>query len=134
MLNAYKIAALRVLLSCYALALFSPFLPHAEYFFNKSYIVRQLCENRKNPALMCEGICYVKKRIVETETAQTKESNPAPADGRGEQFSAHLLLPAEFGTSLQTASPLCFFITLSAPSSPFVTDVFHPPRVESLFL
>lgn len=133
-MNFCKTAALRVLLSCYVLAMLSSFLPHVEYLFNKSYIVQQLCENRENPALMCEGICYVKKRIVKAETAPAKEHNPAPRNNGYEQYAAHLLQFKESGISPQTSSPLLCLATVSEPSSQFVADIFHPPRAQSFFL
>jgi len=61
----------------YLLALLRSMYPVLDYYVNYDYIVEQLCENRDQPILDCNGKCYVAKEI---EKSQGKD-NP------------HLLMP-----------------------------------------
>lgn len=41
--------------------------------YNQNYIAANLCENKSRPALKCDGKCYLKKQI-----GNTQESEQAP--------------------------------------------------------
>lgn len=49
----------------------------ALYELRKDYIVRNLCENRDNPALNCCGKCYLKKQLkkVDERNDDTKQTS-----------------------------------------------------------
>lgn len=44
--------------------LFKPVLPVVGYIINYDYIIRELCENRNNAALNCNGKCQLKKELA----------------------------------------------------------------------
>ncbi len=59
--------------------LFKPLLPVVEYFAFYDYIKNELCENRDNQELECNGKCHLKKELAEAsesdnelQTFQTK--------------------------------------------------------------
>ncbi|MFB9053902.1 hypothetical protein ACFFVB_12520 [Formosa undariae] len=54
--------------------LFKPVWLLVEYVANYDYIVEKLCENRDQPALQCNGKCYLAKRISGT----TEEGEKSP--------------------------------------------------------
>lgn len=51
-----------------------PVFPLAEYVFNYTYIVTELCENRDKPQLACNGKCHLMKELAKS----AQEENPAP--------------------------------------------------------
>ncbi len=57
----------------YMTAMLRPMLPYIEYSLNKEYIKTVLCINKDEPMSMCEGSCYLKKRIQE-ESKKNKDS------------------------------------------------------------
>ena len=44
--------------------LLKPVLPVAGYIINYDYIVKELCENKDNSALKCNGKCQLKKELA----------------------------------------------------------------------
>ncbi len=44
-----------------------PVLPLLDYAANYDYIVKNLCENRDKPQLMCHGKCYLAKELCKNE-------------------------------------------------------------------
>lgn len=42
------------------------------YNLNKEYISKQLCENRNNPAIHCNGHCYLTKQLKKAEEGEGK--------------------------------------------------------------
>ena len=43
------------------------------YQVNKAYITQQLCENRSNPQLHCNGHCYLSKQLKKAEEGEQKQ-------------------------------------------------------------
>lgn len=54
--------------------LVKPLWPVAEYIINYDYIVTNLCENRAQPQLQCDGKCYLSKLLAKENGQQ--EDNP----------------------------------------------------------
>ncbi len=44
------------------------------YHLNKAYITQQLCENRNNPKLHCNGHCYLSKQLKKAEEGEQKQT------------------------------------------------------------
>jgi hypothetical protein len=42
-----------------------------QYYANKDYIAKNLCENRDKPQMHCEGKCCLKKRLEKDQNAPT---------------------------------------------------------------
>ncbi|WP_229207969.1 hypothetical protein [Dyadobacter beijingensis] len=105
-------------------------LVYLDYELRKEYIIANLCVNRDNPIVVCEGQCYLAKRVVDAKNQDER---------RAEQtYMAQLLYQV-----MDTRKPFVFtvpeyFETPPAVSydyfSPFfsrisATDIFHPPLV-----
>lgn len=52
---------------------FSRFFVFAGFEMNKSYIVKELCENRNRPELHCNGKCFLKKKLQAAEEKEKKQ-------------------------------------------------------------
>lgn len=44
------------------------------YHLNKTYITRQLCENKNNPKLHCNGHCYLSKQLKKAQEGESKSA------------------------------------------------------------
>src|SRR5688572_29795100 len=66
-----KILAL-FLLSAILLQIFMHLGIGVYYHLNKALIIRQLCENKDNPTLHCNGRCYLSKQLKKAEEKENK--------------------------------------------------------------
>ncbi|OJV19200.1 MAG: hypothetical protein BGO21_21120 [Dyadobacter sp. 50-39] len=105
-------------------------LVYLDYELRKEYIMANLCVNRDNPIVVCEGKCYLAEKIVEAKKQEER---------RAEQtYMANLLFQVmDTGKPFTFHAPDCWeerlavtFVDIS-PSFPgtVVTDIFHPPLV-----
>ena len=53
-----------------------PVLPFISYAVNYDYIIKELCENKDKPELLCKGKCYLSKELSKTTQEQENKSNP----------------------------------------------------------
>lgn len=101
-------------------------LPVIDYAVNYDYIATQLCENKSNPEMLCNGKCYVKKELTKTTQSQNCKELKAefldvfpPAEGflvmvdHKKEFVEKPLMSLYYSFSFQE----CF------------SEVFHPPTV-----
>ena len=44
------------------------------YHLNKNYIAQKLCENKNNPAIHCNGHCYLVKQLKKAEENEQQQS------------------------------------------------------------
>lgn len=105
-------------------------LLYLDFEIRKDYIVANLCVNRDKPILLCNGKCYLTKKVKET---REKEERQAEND-----YLSHLLFQVmdnrmtvfgDFGSSF-TLRPFVYYqfnpaLTAHNPAS----DIFHPPLV-----
>lgn len=105
-------------------------LVYLDYELRKEYIIANLCVNRGNPIAVCEGACYLAKKIVDA-----KKQDERQAEGT---YMAHLLFQVmDTGKPFVFRSPERFEMPLTVVfkyTSPFlsrtpVADIFHPPLV-----
>ncbi|MUH38262.1 hypothetical protein D9O36_20630 [Zobellia amurskyensis] len=54
--------------------LLKPLWPLVNYAVNYDYIVTNLCENRDQPMLHCDGKCFLAKQLA--QESEEKEKNP----------------------------------------------------------
>ncbi len=52
----------------------------AWYEYNKSYIAKNLCENRDKPQMKCCGKCYLHKQLNKAGDDDTNKNNPRKTD------------------------------------------------------
>jgi hypothetical protein len=60
---------------CFAMLL-KPLVPVLEYICNYDYIAKELCENKENIVMGCNGKCYLMKQLAkESETEKPLSSD-----------------------------------------------------------
>src|SRR3954467_13400411 len=93
------------------------------YYLNKEYISKNLCENRDKPQLNCCGKCVVKKELAKenkNESLPGSSKEKESAKQVNEKTNLIALLPATFCNIQFNYS---FFIPVSEVELPF-----QPPR------
>lgn len=68
-----------ILLQIVFIQTFNRFALEADYFINKNYVSKNLCENKDKPALNCCGKCFLKKQLKkqdkQDQSANTKKNS-----------------------------------------------------------
>ena len=113
----------------YLFATLKPVFPYIEYAVNYEHISTELCVNKNNPEMECQGKCHLQKQIVENENP---EKGPALPNFKKDVKDYYL--PSENSIKLENTSQfgnellLCTNLQIS---NGFLADVFDPP--DSLF-
>lgn len=112
------------ILSAIVLQLFSGSILFAAFKINQSFIAANLCENKSNPKMNCNGHCQLKKQLEEQEK---KEQNLPPG---GIKDKTELVYYIESSGkpvfALSKIRNTFFSYRVSAPVD-FADSVFHPP-------
>jgi len=104
---------------------FSQVVIVAQYYANKDYIAKNLCENRGKPKMHCDGKCCLKKRLAK----EGKDQVPSPRNQKSEQtvtlfFTDHV--PAVWQAFVEPV-PNHYFNRDDLRTFSFHSSVFHPP-------
>jgi hypothetical protein len=101
---------------------------------NHAYIATTLCENKNNPALHCDGKCYLMKKMAETTDSSPSNNTSKPLNLKKSMELAEF--PAE--TPAVFIPQLTFIL---APQIPIIqsylgilpeTRIFHPPSMTAI--
>ena len=107
---------------------------YLDYEIRRDYIISNLCENRAQPILLCNGKCWLEK-----ELAAAKKQDERRAES---SFLAKLLSPVIniaahdlfdiFDGDYQFSLPLssCYPDTQHFLLSGYIEDIFRPPSYE----
>ena len=101
-------------------------MPILDYAVNYQYISTQLCENRDQPELRCNGKCYIKKEILKSsENENTKESKVQITSIDAFVLNENLEFKADFSVEKNVENNFqnCFNLRVK----PFDESIFHPP-------
>jgi hypothetical protein len=99
----------------------------AEYYAQKDYIARNLCENRSRPEMHCEGKCCLKKKLAK----QGKEQTPAPGNQKDETATLFFCEPTcETLVVFQTLTATTYFIQNDSALADYQGSVFRPPALK----
>jgi hypothetical protein len=95
------------------------------YQFNSSFITEAFCVNKAQPALDCQGKCFIKKQLTKDKEAQQQSSKSI------ETLAFYLCMPQLETVCLDKLvpdfeSPVAFYNRHQLPSLFFST--FHPPK------
>jgi len=103
-------------------------LVYLDYELRKEYIIANLCVNRDNPIVVCEGKCYLAEKVVEAKKQEERRAE--------QSYMANLLFQVmDTGKPFIFRSPECFETRLVItfgyiyPLLPrgVVSEIFHPP-------
>ncbi len=121
-----KILAITILLAV-LLQTFSQLVVLADYYANKDYIAKNLCENRNKPYLHCEGKCCLKKKL----DRDSKQQSPAPFRQKLQEVqSLNLFIPTQafsFTIVADCSEEREYFLRNELFTASFPRNVFHPP-------
>lgn len=103
---------------------YSRFFVYAGFEINKSFIVKELCENRDRPEMKCEGKCFLKKRLAAAEEKEKKQEQEARSKSSVDVFVINEPLIFAFASiPPKKQRPMLIFFLLSE----FNNDILHPP-------
>ena len=103
---------------------YSRFFVYAGFEINKSFIVKELCENRNRPEMKCEGKCFLKKRLAAAEEKEKKQEQEARSKAAVDAFVINEPLVFSFASiEPKKQRPMSIFFLLSE----FNNDILHPP-------
>lgn len=98
---------------------------YANFWLNQEFIAENLCENREEPQLECNGKCHLKKELDKDDERKQKDTK--------QQVEVLLFLSPEISHNLeQTASYFIekqrhyAFVLVQEPKG-YHSHVFHPP-------
>lgn len=96
------------------------------YFANKQYIAENLCVNKNNKNLHCNGKCYLIKQLKE---AEKKEQSPAQPVSKMYDEELIMDLPETTGSNRKSDAFVSVEVTFLNTKyiSHFSSDIFHPP-------
>ena len=97
----------------------------AEYYANKDYIAKNLCENRDKPKMHCDGKCCLKKKLAK----EGKEQAPTPGNQKNESSVTLFYNDTHFEIApvLAVSTANHFFNRDDLRTFSFHGSVFHPP-------
>ena len=108
--------------------LLKPLWPLVEYVVNYDYIVENLCENKEEPILKCNGKCYLSKQIAKETQKDKKESSKLKKN----KFEPKIIT----SFSKEVVDLLFFYPTIHnhewisrCKFNLFSTEVLHPPQI-----
>ena len=94
------------------------------YHVNKTYVAQNLCENRKQGDLKCEGKCFLKKQTKKAEERQQKEKQ---GKEKYEAYSSNETLLPEMIMVFLPQTKRDVFEEHSGNSQ--ANRIFQPPRL-----
>jgi len=110
----------------YAMTLLQAYMPHVNYWMNRSYIISELCENRDRPEMDCNGRCHLKKQI-ETSSEQQDRGSAITEVQLMVEFVQPLFV-LEFKPIIYQAN-IKYGNHAVEPVVGFSPSIFHPPQI-----
>ena len=96
----------------------------SNYLINRSYISENLCENKNDIKLKCEGKCHLKKQLLKED-----KKEQTPINKVKEKIEFQILQSSQnihFGVLYNLIKPIvCPYLNLYIKTIP--VSVFHPP-------
>jgi hypothetical protein len=96
-----------------------------DYSVNRSFISKNLCENRLKPEIHCAGKCYLNKQLAKSNDSR----EPGDQKNSVKNLVTDLFVPVnEPITFILKETPVfASQFYLSSISSQFAGNIFHPP-------
>jgi len=102
-------------------------LVYVNFYINQDYIAENLCENKDEPILQCNGQCHLAKELAKEDKKEKKEHNQ-----KFEDRTVYFFSPIEDFTEL---NPVFFEkrehtnAQVQSQRVGYGTEVFHPPTL-----
>jgi len=125
----YRIYSI-ILLGCLIFNLFRFEIPYIQFVIFKSYIAKNLCENKDKPHCCCEGKCFREKQLKqvnstrETDTSTEKNTSKTTHSKEVTEFLLiqNLLSPITANEIVHLLPPSTIILSRS------VGSIFIPPK------
>lgn len=101
---------------------------YAEFYLNRDYIAENLCENKDEPELQCNGKCQLMKSLQEEDDNQSEEQKNTTKQVDFQLFADNVFESDAFATefeAVEATSCHCFY--LESFTNPVLKSIFHPP-------
>ena len=116
-----------LLLFAIMLPTLSPWGTVAYFHINRTYIAKVLCENRSRPQLICNGKCYLAKKLKQQQEKKDKETTERIQNTPVLHLFSCVLPAFEFVKSCFVfKSRVAFFYQFAVYNSPF-KNLLKPP-------
>lgn len=95
-----------------------------DFYRNQDFIAKNLCENRYQPQLHCDGHCLLAKKL---KAAEKKEQRNPESKGENKQevVSSRSFYPVLISKAIEPVTPHISFN--NGKPVDFAEDFFHPP-------
>jgi hypothetical protein len=121
-----KYVSVSILFICLMAATFSNLFILFSFNINQNFIAKELCVNKNDPAMHCNGHCYLSKQLANEE----KPSSPLNTQS-SERFEIQLFcVQLPFSTINKTSAAKIYYNQKqSFTAQHFISNNFHPPQV-----
>jgi hypothetical protein len=96
---------------------------------NQDYIAKNLCENRANPKLKCNGQCVLMKKLKKAEQEEQKNLPQTLKDKSEVLYYQNVFNPFSYNKDYATQLVKSIFNYRCQFISSFDADIFHPPQI-----
>lgn len=101
------------------------------YLANYDFVAEELCENKDEPALECNGKCYLAKQIAKTEVEKdsSNEDQPVPPfQVKEENICSSSTVAINIVLELFEDQKDDFSVLKTPAIQSYIEDIFHPPQ------
>lgn len=110
---------------------YSRLFVYAGFERNKSFIIKELCENRNTPEMKCEGKCFLKKGLAAAEEKEKKQEKDTRIKASVDIFLVNKPFVFTFIRSLtQRKEPALLIFELSE----FKNKILRPPSSQTVLI
>ncbi len=96
------------------------------FYLNQRYIAENLCENRDQPLLHCDGHCQLRKAL---DKLDGKKEQHQPKEAKTEVLICETWVPLWVGSLPELSSGPLFPADEWLPTDRFPADILKPPIV-----
>ena len=111
----------------YALALIKPFVPVVNYLINEKYIAANLCVNKSNPMMHCNGKCYMAKQLKKAADDNAKKNFPITTNSNNGDTLYFPEATHFIAYYLPNYSSSVIYFYSENISTKAISKIFHPP-------
>ena len=121
-----KYVSVSILFICLIAATFSNLWILLSFNINQNFIAKELCVNKNDPAMHCNGHCYLSKQLANEEKPSSPFNTQSSERFEIQLFCVQLPLSTINKTS---AAKIYYNQKQNFTAQHFISNNFHPPQV-----
>ena len=121
-----KFVSVSILFICLVAATFSNWCIIFSFNINQKFIAKELCVNKENPAMHCNGHCYLSKQLANEEKPSSPFNTKSSERFETQLFCVQLPLSTINKTS---AAKVYYNQKQNFTAQQFISNNLHPPQV-----